>query len=72
MLEVLHTVEGVLKRAREVLLNILSTRTLIGGHHHDGVSIDVGIEVDGQLLQRKETQDNHCHKDEDGGDRPFY
>ncbi len=64
VLEVLHAVEGVLERSRDVLLDILRAGALIGGHHHDGVGVDVGVEVDGQFLQREQANDDHRDKDE--------
>ena len=49
MLEVLHRVERVFKRSRHILFDILGARTRISGHHHNGVGIDIGIEVDRQF-----------------------
>ncbi len=72
MLEVLHRVECVLERFGHILLDILRTRSRVHRDHHDGVGVDVRIEVDRKFRQREETQNDHCHEHKERGDRAFY
>ena len=51
MLEVLYRVEGILKGAGHILLNVRRTGTRITGHHHDGVSLNIGEQVNGQASE---------------------
>ena len=46
VLEVVDGVEDVFKRSGNILFDILSRGALIGRHDHEGVGLDVGIEVD--------------------------
>ena len=69
VLEVVDGVEHIFERACHILLDILGACTGVGGHHHDGVGLHVGIKVDRQLFKREQTQDDHRHEAEGGHDR---
>ena len=53
MLEIVDRVEYIFKRTCHVLFDILGARTLIGSHDHQGIGVDIGIQVDRKSLERK-------------------
>ena len=69
MLQVLNRVERVLKRTREVVLHIIGRRTVVVRHHHDGVGIDIRIEVDRQPHEREQTKNDDRREHETGHNR---
>ena len=46
MFQILNTIEGILQWSGNILLDIDSTRTRIGGDYHDIGSLDMREEVD--------------------------
>ena len=66
MLQVVHTVERVLQRLGDVVLYILGAGATVGRHHHDGVGLDVGHEIDTQPRKREEAHHRYRHEDDYG------
>ena len=46
VLQIAHTVQRIFQRTGDVGLDILGTRARIGGHHHDGVGLNLRVKVD--------------------------
>ena len=64
MLDVTAAVECILQRAGHVILYIRRIGTVIVRKHHDGVGLNVGQLVNGQLGVREQAEHHHCHKTE--------
>ncbi len=69
VLQVADGVEDVLERTGHVLLDVLCAGARVGGHDHDGVGLDIGVEVDRQALEREKTEYHHGHEAQRGHDR---
>ena len=51
---------------------IRSARTGIRGHYHDGIGLDVRIEVNREFYERENTQNHHRHEAQGGHNRAFH
>ena len=64
MLQVLNTVECILQWSGNILLDIDSTRTRIGGDDHNIGGLDMREEVDWQLRKREDTKNRDSDKNQ--------
>ena len=64
VLQITDRVQNILQRTGHIVLDIRSTGSRIGRHHHNRIRINVRIQVDRQFGQREQAKYHHCQKAE--------